>query len=175
MIRYLPLSIQPYALRLVFPADVLEGRKLHAKMTKERTLNRINNPTSRQDFLVKMAKPDAGMTMAELIGNTSVLTVAGSETTASLLSGLSYYLLMNPAKLARLRDELNGFASEEEITCEAVQKLKYLGACIEEGLRLFPPVVGNLPRVTPDGGDYIAGEMVPGKVSWANADVVSKG
>ena len=114
---------------------------------------------------MKMAKPDAGVTMAELIGNCSVLTVAGSETTASLLSGLSFYLLKNPAKMAKLKLELNGFASEEEITCEAVQKLKYLGACIEEGLRLFPPVVGSLPRVTGDGGDYIAGEMVPGKVS----------
>ena len=46
------------------------------------------------------------MSRPEIIANSSVLIVAGSETTATLLSGATYYLLQNPTKLARLQDEV---------------------------------------------------------------------
>ena len=56
----------------------------------------------------------------------------------------------------------SAFASEEEITIEKLQSLKYLNACCEEGLRMYPPVSNGLPRVTPvpmtvDGHEVPAG------------------
>ena len=40
--------------------------------------------------------------------------------------------------------------------------LLYLTACINEGLRLFPPLPGNLRRIVPKDGKVISGRWVPG-------------
>jgi hypothetical protein len=66
----------------------------------------------------------------------------------------------------RLKTEIReAFATEEEINLVAVEKLPYLNACLEEGLRVFPPApIGFLRRIQ-DGGDVIDGESLPGGVS----------
>ncbi|KAK5130047.1 hypothetical protein LTR08_002521 [Meristemomyces frigidus] len=82
--------------------------------------------------------------------NSDILMVAGTETTATLLSGLTFHLLKNPDKLAKLVTEIrSALASEEEITIERLQALPYLHACIEEGLRMYPPISNGLPRIVP--------------------------
>ena len=43
--------------------------------------------------------------------------------------------------------------------------LPYMNACIEEGLRIFPPVPISLLRTVPKEGSMIDGYMVPGGVS----------
>lgn len=94
--------------------------------------------------------------------NSGLFVFAGSETTATLLSGTTYYLLRNPEKMARLVKEVRGtFKSEEDINFRSVSELKYLVACLEEGLRIYPPVPTGLPRRVPPGGDTIAGKFVP--------------
>ncbi len=40
--------------------------------------------------------------------------------------------------------------------------LEYLNACIEEALRVHPPVPLGLLRTVPDSGDFIDGYWVPG-------------
>lgn len=45
-----------------------------------------------------------------------------------------------------------------------VKSLPYLKACIEESLRLSPPLPRGLERVTPPSGATIVGEFVPGNV-----------
>ena len=77
-------------------------------------------------------------------------------------SGLTYHLLRNPETRDRLTKELrNTFVRDEDITIETLQQLPYLNACIEEGMRLYPPVPTGLPRQTPKGGARICGEYVP--------------
>lgn len=34
-------------------------------------------------------------------------------------------------------------------------------ACLKEGLRYYPPVAGEMPRIVPEGGAHIAGQFVP--------------
>jgi len=89
--------------------------------------------------------------------------VAGTETTATLLSGLTYYLLKHPDKLQKVTDEVRAL-TEEELTLEQLPRLSYLNACFEEGLRVYPPVPVGLPRVVPKEGTSICGEWIPGKV-----------
>lgn len=91
--------------------------------------------------------------------------MAGAETTATLLSGATYFLLNNPEAMKKLSDEVRqAFQSEDEITFNAVSSLPYLKACIEEGLRLYPPTPGGLPRTVPEGGATVCGNYVPEKV-----------
>jgi hypothetical protein len=98
--------------------------------------------------------------------NASTLIVAGSETTATLLSGAIYLLLANPDKLAKLVKEVRStFKSDEEITLTSVQSLTYMLACLNESLRCYPPVASGLPRVVPKGGNVVAGQFIPEDVS----------
>lgn len=94
------------------------------------------------------------------------MIIAGSETTATLLSGLTYLLLMNPEKLCKLTDEIRStFETEDKINITSVAKLKYLFACIEEALRMYPPVPVGLPRMIGADGSTISGHFVPPDVS----------
>jgi cytochrome P450 len=104
----------------------------------------------------------------EIVVNSALFIVAGSETTANLLSGLIARLLWNPDKYRKLVEEIrSSFKTEAEVTYENLSKLDYLNACIEEGLRVHPPVPTGLLRTVPAGGDTIDGVFVPGGTSVA--------
>ena len=61
-------------------------------------------------------KGERSLDRNQIIVNSRVLVTAGSETTATLLSGVTYHLLMNPDKLARLQNEVRGaFSSPDEM------------------------------------------------------------
>jgi cytochrome P450 len=105
------------------------------------------------------------MSYPELIETARVLVVGGTETTASLLSGMTYYMLSNPFTLYTLTNEIRStFANPSSITMATVLPLPYLNAAINEALRLFPPLPGNLRRITPPAGSYISNKFVPGNM-----------
>lgn len=108
------------------------------------------------------------MTREEIISTSEVLLIAGSETTATLLSGATYYLLTHGEKLKRLCAEVRGaFEAENEITLQSLSNpevLPYLEAVLTESFRMYPPVPANLPRMTGPQGDTIDGCYVPPKV-----------
>lgn len=47
----------------------------------------------------------------------------------------------------------------------SVHQLTYMLACLNEALRVYPPVPAGLPRITPSSGSTILGEHIPKKVS----------
>jgi len=49
----------------------------------------------------------------------------------------------------------------------SLAKQDYLNACIEEGLRMFPPAPTAMPRRSPPGGGIVCGKLVPEGVSMA--------
>jgi cytochrome P450 len=94
------------------------------------------------------------------------LIIAGSETSATLLSGVVYYLCSNPPIMKALVEEISSaFASDDDITFSKAVKLSYLNAVIEETLRIYPPFVTSLARVVPLGGDTVDGHFIPENVS----------
>ncbi|KAF4338053.1 Isotrichodermin C-15 hydroxylase [Fusarium beomiforme] len=123
--------------------------------------------TNSQDFMSYILRhnDEKGMSKLEIIENSSVLMTAGSETTATLLSGTTYFLLKNPDKLEKLTNEIRStFNSEEEITITQVDQLKYMLAVFNEGFRMFssdPPVAIGLSRMVPAGGEFIDGYWIP--------------
>lgn len=113
-----------------------------------------------------MEKGDPGTMMSkeEIMSTFEVLMVAGSETTATLLSGVTYQLLKNPDVLQKLVAEIrSAFAHSYEITMVSVNNLKYQLAVLDEALRIMPPVSGSLVRLVPSGeGEIVGGHFVPG-------------
>ena len=107
------------------------------------------------------------MTREEIKATSGILIIAGSETTATLLSGATFYLLKNPLCLMKAVDEVRqAFLRASDITFESVTtRLPYLNACLEETLRIYPPVPSVLPRRTGPEGDIINGRFVAPNVS----------
>ncbi|OLL26509.1 Isotrichodermin C-15 hydroxylase, partial [Neolecta irregularis DAH-3] len=56
---------------------------------------------------------------------------------------------------------LSNFAKTEDILSAKLTDLPYLNACIEEGLRMFPPVPGGLPRTVGSNGIVIGNQVIP--------------
>ncbi|PBP24706.1 toxin biosynthesis cytochrome P450 monooxygenase [Diplocarpon rosae] len=140
-------------------------------LTREKLLRRLALPDTRPDFIgyaQEGLNTNDGMMFDELCETSGILIAAGSETTASLLTAATYHLLTNPAILARLTDEVRtAFESEADITMVSVNGLEYLLAVLNEALRIYPPVPGNLVRITPPEGCTIAGRYVPGETCVA--------
>jgi cytochrome P450 len=137
--------------------------KLLARMEKSANL-------SRQDFCSYLIekKDELGLSDWELAGYANTLIMAGSETTATLFSGLTYYLCRNAEVYGRLKEEVRcRFKSADEITSHSAT-FPYLTAVINETFRIYPPVPIALPRVTPKGGAWVAGEFVPEGVGLAS-------
>lgn len=61
----------------------------------------------------------------------------------------------------------DSFGDANEINMQSVQNLGYQLAVIKEALRLFPPIPGNLRRMTPIDGWWITGQWIPGDVAVA--------
>jgi len=117
-------------------------------------------------YVIKHNDEKEGMSLGEIEATFMVLTTAGSETTATVLSGTLNYLIAGPDKLLRLTQEIRvRFPQEADITLEALNELPYLKAVIQEGLRLCPPIPVMLPRVVPEEGDTVSGTWIPGGVS----------
>jgi cytochrome P450 len=156
-------------LKWLTPAVLRQKRMDHYQFTVEKTHKRLAIETDKPDFLTYVTKgtEKGGMSTEEIEANCALLLIAGSETTATLLSGTTFYLLRNPEKLQRLVSEIRTkFQSANEIDTSSVFSLPYLSAVLSEGFRMYPPVPIGLPRITPPAGDSVGPHWVPGLVSY---------
>ncbi|KAJ3538809.1 hypothetical protein NM208_g5743 [Fusarium decemcellulare] len=98
-----------------------------------------------------------------LHGDAHLIVVAGSDTTAASLTCLFFELANNPETCKLLQQEIDAFYAENEgPSHQALSKLKYLQACIDESLRLHPPVPSGLQRMTPPEGLQVGDKFIPG-------------
>ncbi|KAJ5556972.1 hypothetical protein N7494_000887 [Penicillium frequentans] len=147
------------------PFNCLQDSSYHP-LTKEKVQIRMGKSNDRPDFfanILKQKDPSKTFSEGELYSNADLLIIAGSETTATLLSGATYLLLRSPHAFAKLKEEVRGaFKSDADVTLEACNQLVYLQACLNEALRMYPPVPVGLPRIIDTQGDTIDGNFVPG-------------
>jgi cytochrome P450 len=141
------------------------------KYTRETVEERIASEASSKQkmndsmhYLLEARDPETGrrFTRAELNHEAVVLISAGSDTTSTTLSSTVFYLLHNPEALEKATKEVRSrFASSKDICGDVVHDLTYLRSCIDEALRLCPPVPSLLPREVIAGGLTIEGQYVP--------------
>lgn len=94
-----------------------------------------------------------------------IASVAGSETTATALSAINYYMFKAPHARKQLQEEIrSAFKSYDEINATSTAPLKYMEAVCKEAMRLYTPLPLGLPRVVPPGGDTVNGDWLPGGV-----------
>ncbi|KAK6987664.1 cytochrome P450, partial [Favolaschia claudopus] len=88
-----------------------------------------------------------------------------SDTVASTLCSVIWFLLSHPHQYQRLQKELDTAIADGDDPFDAVkhQELHFLRACINETLRLHPPLPSNGTRqIYPSqAGQTIAGRFIP--------------
>lgn len=175
--RYFPGMTR--LLQVFVPQNMMDKKDAHEALSRERVLKRVSQGVNRSgtvDFMTEvLAHNDddgkdsdgrsRGMSVSELATNASLVIIAGSETTATLLSGVTYLLLTHPFALTRAVEEVRtAFEQDSDINFASVSRLRYMIACLEEALRLYPPAPIGLPRSIPGKGATIDGVWVPGGV-----------
>lgn len=104
----------------------------------------------------------AKLTDEEINSNAFLFLNAGTETTATLLSGVTFLLLKNPHIMEKLKKEIRGkFSTYEDIKLAGVNDIPYLLAVLTEALRFFPPIPVGFGRTVNRGGEYISGHFIP--------------
>ena len=116
-------------------------------------------------YMIQAKDPETGdkFSPPDLVGEAALLVGAGSDTTSTCIAATLFYLVRHPDVLQKLQDEVRAaFNSVDEIkTSTKLSQLTYLKACIDEGLRMSPPVPGILHRRVLPGGMEIDGKHVP--------------
>ncbi|PYH89700.1 benzoate 4-monooxygenase cytochrome-like protein P450 [Aspergillus ellipticus CBS 707.79] len=117
------------------------------------------NPTQRRDiiyYLEQARDPQTGegYNRGELISEATMLLGAGIDTANTALTATFYFLAHHPAILHRLTSAIRtAFPTLEDIVSgPRLTQLTYLYACVEESMRLCPPVPMDLPREVLPGG-----------------------
>lgn len=121
--------------------------------------------TKRSDMLGSFL--DHGVTDQEAVQEAVLQIIAGSDTTASTIRMILLFLITSPLSYQRLTEEIQAAEEKGSLSFPVIQdseaaQLLYLDACIKEGLRMWPPVVGLMSKVVPVGGATILGKFVPG-------------
>ncbi|KAJ5948821.1 cytochrome P450 [Penicillium verhagenii] len=160
--RYYPLV--EYLLKKCIPASLSKKAEQHLQQIVAKIDRRLSWELQRPDIMSHLIddKGEVAWSRGELDATFAMLTTAGSETTATVLTGVLCYLVNEPDELAVVTKELRqAFSSSAHVTLSSVQDLPYLKAVIQEGLRLCPPVPWMLPRIVPEGGEVICGKWIP--------------
>lgn len=156
-------------LRFVIPKRILQRSLYHRALSLAKASKRVALDIVRPDWVTPTKKHNGQkgeFTDAEWGINLLIIAFAGSETTASALTGITRALVQHRGVLHRLTQEIRDtFQNESDITIASTASLTYLNAVINEGLRLNPPVVIGVPRVVPEGGDTVCGNWLPSGVS----------
>ncbi|CEJ62465.1 hypothetical protein PMG11_10962 [Penicillium brasilianum] len=146
-------------------------RDFGAMCTYQANMRIKSGKGDRFDFFSKLEETPKGqsspMPYGEQVAEAGIMLNAGSDTTSSGLTNTIFLLLKHPLALRKLRQELESITAVNETT-PAFDKLMgspYLRACIDESLRLRPPVAIGLPRMTPAQGATICGYFIPGAVT----------
>ncbi|KAK3870708.1 hypothetical protein Pcinc_024089 [Petrolisthes cinctipes] len=100
-------------------------------LLEERTFDNKENSTNKQ-----------ALSDRSIVSQSILFLVAGYDTTASTLSFCSYELAKNPREQQRLRNELIDVMKENngELTYQGIMEAKLLNACLNESLRMYPPL-----------------------------------
>ncbi|KAL8335865.1 hypothetical protein RB598_009858 [Gaeumannomyces tritici] len=165
-LKYLGLDVVVLPVAMAWMRRQRLARETTAKLRRRMELGADGRPDLIGGLLRKQS--DWNLEYWRIRVNVGTLVLAGSETTATLLCGVTFLLVSHPPALERLAAEVrSAFSSQADITMLSVARLPYMLACLNEALRAYPPAAVGLPRVVPPGGATVAGEYLPAGTACA--------
>ena len=154
--------------------------KIFEQISRDCFQKRRAKGSSRKDVFYYLLGEDketgSKLTELELVIDSRTAIVRGSDTTSIALgyvkldynttysltksSCLLYYLILNQDAYKKVQAEIDAHPGPLENSW--LGQLEYLNVCINEGMRLMPPVPQGLQRVVPPAGATLAGKFIPG-------------
>ena len=114
------------------------------------------NRNDMMSFIISAIDPETEQQLGihEILAEAYTLITAGGDTTSVAITSTFFYLSRNPDAYARAAAEVRStFLSEEEIRIgPGLSSCHYLRACLDEALRMSPPVSAPLYREAGSGG-----------------------
>jgi len=124
---------------------------------------RRDNPPANQDLLdaLMSATDKAGESMSdkEIIDEVMTMIIAGHETSAGTLNWVWYELSQHPEAEALAYNESLEYVKNDTIDTDDIQNLTFIKQCIDEALRLYPPVWLFSRKAISD--DVVSGYSIP--------------
>ena len=131
-------------------------------------IDRMTMDHNRQDLFshilaAKDPEKGRGFSMDELWGESTLLIIAGSDAISTGMAAVFYYLGRHLEAYSKVCHEVRStFSSPDEVrTGEKLTSCRYLRACIDESMRMSPPVGGALWCEVCAGGITIQGRYIP--------------
>ena len=113
---------------------------------------------------VRSKKPDE-FSDSDLISMLTTNIFAGSDTTATALRAMVWYLLKTPSVSNRFLEEMEklrrGNKLSNPVQYSEAEVWPYLQAVMYEAMRLHAPFGNHLPRSVPKGGLVVKGQIPP--------------
>jgi cytochrome P450 len=135
-------------------SELVDGRKA--------LIDRGEEPPRDLLTLLLMARdPETGQGLDDLTVRANIVTFigAGHETTANALTWTLYLLSQSPSVRERVEAEIEAVIGTGDVTPEALERLVVTRACLDEAMRLYPPVPFMSRQSLAE--DRIAGFRVP--------------
>lgn len=149
------------------PIDIL--RRLFLNMAylqdyTQRAVKQANDPENDRPSVFRyinsnMEKGQGMLTDDCIRDEAMVVMIAGSESSATILTYIIWCSLNDPEVQRKLEEEVKGL--DDEYTDSDLEALPYLNAVIEETLRLYG-TTSFLPRDAPANGARMSGFFIPG-------------
>ena len=150
--------------KVILPRLIREETQKSFAFTRDRVNKRIASKSDRPDFMkyILQNNHEGGLTREDVDATTTLLVLAGSETSATTLTSATYFALKNPPVMERLVREIReAFKSQSDITNAAVSNLPYIHAVFQEALRLHPTGPISVPRQVDRPDVVVCGMAVP--------------
>ncbi|KAI0265873.1 cytochrome P450, partial [Gloeopeniophorella convolvens] len=155
--------------------SIAPGIKVLSDFGNKQVDRRLKMDASRRDLFYYLSGEDAPeeeRPPPDKVAQQGVLAiVAGSDTTSTAASAILYYLVQNPAAYERLQNEIDAAfpSAGEPLDVSKLKGLEWLNACINETLRIQPPIPsGNYRFVFPGNGPRRFGtHVIPEQTQFA--------
>ncbi|KAI1198636.1 cytochrome P450 [Nemania serpens] len=163
---YVPFIAQQWNRSIQWAANVCDGR-----------LDQVQDSNSPADVFSRLTggsngnKEDGPLNRWALYGDAYAILIAGSHTTATTLTMLTYELARRPELQAEARNEVlkagihnlssGSAAASETVRTTPWNKLPFLDGCINETMRLYPALPTGGARQTVDKVVTIGGRCIP--------------
>ncbi|KAJ7143140.1 cytochrome P450 [Mycena crocata] len=138
-----------------------KDRRALARLATEQSKRRLQEGSVHNDlfyYLMENKRTESEPTPLLLVVSNGLLAItAGSDTAASVLSNIFFYLMAHPESYKRLQAEMEkyfprGPGTQEPNDAVLLSNMSFLNAVIKETLRLQPPVPTSLQRAPTIGG-----------------------
>ncbi|KAI8951072.1 cytochrome P450 [Xylaria longipes] len=176
-------SLFRFNLHSIIFSQLIQGVTQLMTLSRNFADNRAKEPEGNDIWASLLASRDPktgkGFSHDELVSEASLFIIGGTDGMITAITATLFYLVHNPHTLDRLTNAIRKSFSvsslshndgSEGLECpirfasQEVQDIAYLVACIDEAMRLSPPVPSILPRVVGPGGIFIDGEYFPAGV-----------